>query len=160
MNRKWKDIAIIGLFPVLLLFCALPTLPVVASAGEEETVRVIREFFEKFSRRDQEGMIDQLLELFTPDALYVIPTGTYQGKEKIRERLATLVETRRDSRYTMTKILVQGSDAATEYVSEFTDRKTGKYVRYSGVGLWQIEGGKIRSVKWYLDTNTIQKQLQ
>lgn len=131
-----------------------------ASAGEDETVKVIREFFEKFARRDQEGIIGQLLELFTPDAVYVIPTGTYQGKEQIRERLARLVETRRDPRYTITRILVQGSEAATEYVSEFTDRKTGKSVRYEGVGLWEIKGGKIRSVKWYLDTNTIQKQLQ
>lgn len=160
MNVKCKGLARAGLFPVLLLFFALPTLHAVASAGEEETVRVIREFFEKFGRRDQEGMIDQLLELFTPDAIYVIPTGTYQGKEKIRERLARLVETRRDLRYTITKLLVQGSEAATEYASEFTDRKTGKYVRYQGVGLWEIEGGKIRSVKWYLDVNTIQQQLQ
>jgi len=145
---------------VMFLLAAPPFQVSVASGGEEETVRVIREFFEKFGRRGQEGMIDQLLELFTPDAIYVVPTGTYQGKEQIRQRLVQLVEARRDPKYVITKILVQGDEAATEYVSEFTDRKTGKYVRYQGVGLWEIKGGKIRSVKWYLDTNTIQRQLR
>lgn len=156
MARSFTIVAVM----VMFLLEAPPFQVSVASVGEEETVRVIREFFEKFGQREQEGMIDQLLELFTSDAIYVVPTGTYQGKEQIRQRLVQLVETRRDPKYVITKILVQGSEAATEYVSEFTDRKTGKPVRYQAVGLWEIKGGKIRSVKWYLDTNTIQRQLQ
>src|ERR1700730_14187543 len=117
------------------------------------------------------GDLDACLRLFAPDCQVTFPgMPPLTGPEQLRPLLQAQLKAFPHGLHTVRSVIEQGSDAAMELV--FTGKHTGPYetpsgaippsgrqVTFESVDLVQIEAGRIKSWRTYLDTASMISQL-
>ena len=122
---------------------------------------LVQEFAAAFNRQDMPG----LLACFTEEAVYHDTFyGRHQGHAGLRELFQRMFRDGRVSTWSMHVVVADALRAAAEWtfsytVSEAVPRSAGRKVRFSGMSLFELKGGKIASYREYFDSGVAFLQL-
>ena len=122
---------------------------------------IVREFEHAFNHRDP----DALVACFTPGATYRDTFyGEHAGSAALRAMFARMFREGRDYAWTMDAVVESPARAAAEWtfsyvVSEAVPRSAGRKVRFRGMSLFELEGGRIAAYREYFDTGAALLQL-
>ena len=122
---------------------------------------IVREFEGAFNRQD----VDALVACFTPGGTYTDTFfGAHTGAAALRAMFERMFREGRDYAWTM-DVVVEGRDtAAAEWtfgyvVTEAIPRSAGRRVRFRGMSLFEVEGGRIARYREYFDEGVALLQL-
>ena len=124
-------------------------------------MNLIERFAEAFNRRD----VDGLLACFTEDATYRdLFYGPHAGQAALRAMFERMFREGRDYRWQMENIVMDARRAAAEWTFGYTatsavPRSEGRSVRFSGMSIFDLDGGRIRAYREYADTGSALLQL-
>ena len=122
---------------------------------------VVHDFAKAFNARDVAG----LLALFTERASYTDNFyGEHLGREKLRAMFERMFHEGRDYSWVMDSVVETPASAAAEWtfsyvVTEAVPRSAGKKIRFRGMSIFELEGGRIARYREYFDVGLAMLQL-
>jgi steroid delta-isomerase-like uncharacterized protein len=122
---------------------------------------LVQDFAEAFNARD----VDGLLACFTERASYTDNFfGEHHGRDGLRAMFERMFREGRDYAWRMDTIVETPTSAAAEWtfsyvVTEAVVRSTGRKVRFRGMSVFELEGGRIARYREYFDTGIALLQL-
>jgi ketosteroid isomerase-like protein len=116
--------------------------------------RLIETYFDKIAKGDP-----TLPEMLADDVVWWVPpgsdmAGTYRGKPAVLEMMGKgigLYSPTEPMRISVEKIVAEGDDVCVQFVLEATTAKGRRYRNHYHFA-FALRGGKISSVKEYVDT--------
>jgi steroid delta-isomerase-like uncharacterized protein len=124
-------------------------------------VSVVRAFETAFNRQD----VDALVACFAPGATYVDTFfGAHTGHPALRAMFERMFQEGRDYRWTMDLVVDGPRATAAEWtfgyvVTDAVPRSAGRRVRFRGMSVFELEGGRIVSYREYFDEGVALLQL-
>ena len=122
---------------------------------------IVQRFAAAFNGAD----VDGLLACFTDDATYRDGFfGPHAGRAALRAMFERMFREGRDYRWQMDAIVADAHRAAAEWTFGYTataavPRSEGRRVRFSGMSIFDLDGGRIRAYREYADTGVALLQL-
>ena len=122
---------------------------------------IVREFERAFNRADVAGLV----ACFTPTASYRDTFyGEHTGPDGLRAMFERMFREGTDYAWTMDAVVESATLAAAEWtfgytVTEAVPRSTGRKIRFRGMSLFELEGGRIARYREYFDTGAALLQL-
>lgn len=122
---------------------------------------VVREFEKAFNRQD----VDALLACFTERATYRDTFyGDHAGKDNLRSMFQRMFREGHDYHWSMDVVVDSPTTSAAEWtfsyvVSEAVPRSAGRKIRFTGMSVFELEGGRITRYREYFDTGVALLQL-
>ena len=122
---------------------------------------LVQDFAKAFNARD----VDGLLACFTDRASYTDNFfGEHQGREDLRAMFDRMFREGRDYAWRMDTIVETPTSAAAEWtfsyiVTDAVPRSAGRKVRFRGMSMFELEGGRIARYREYFDTGVALLQL-
>jgi steroid delta-isomerase-like uncharacterized protein len=122
---------------------------------------VVREFEMAFNRQD----IDALLACFTERATYRDNFyGDHAGKDGLRSMFQRMFREGQHYQWTMGVVVESPEAAMAEWtfayvVSDALPRSAGRKIRFTGMSVFELEGGRIARYREYFDTGVALLQL-
>jgi steroid delta-isomerase-like uncharacterized protein len=133
---------------------------------------VNRKLLDRYVERYNAGDLDAVMDLYAEDAVQIMPDGTFEGWNAVRERLAQELDGFTDLNHTVRSFIEQGDMFADEWTFvgthtgpfRLTDGTepppTGKRVEFRGMEVVQVgPNGKIVLNSLYYDTMAVAAQL-
>lgn len=120
----------------------------------EAPIEVVREFCLAWSRLD----IEELMAYFTDDAVYHnMPGPPAVGRGAVRATIEQFLGGWQKTDWEIVSIAASGNTVLTERVDRIDT--AGKHIDLPVVGVFEIEGGKIRAWRDYFDLATYTRAL-
>ena len=122
---------------------------------------IVNDFERAFNRQD----VKALCACFTAEASYHDSFfGAHAGTARLTAMFERMFREGRDYAWTMDAVVEGPSRAAAEWtfsyvVTEAIPRSAGRKVRFRGMSLFELEGGKIKAYREYFDTGAALLQL-
>ena len=122
---------------------------------------IVREFEEAFNRQD----VGALVACFTPGATYTDTFfGAHTGAAALRAMFERMFREGRDYSWVMDAVVESGDTAAAEWtfgyvVTDAIPRSAGRRVRFRGMSLFELEGGRVARYREYFDEGVALLQL-
>ena len=122
---------------------------------------IVSEFERAFNRQD----VDALVACFTPTGTYRDNFfGDHAGSAGLRQMFARMFREGRDYVWHMDAVVESPERAAAEWtfsyvVAEAVPRSAGRKVRFRGMSLFELEGGRVARYREYFDTGAALLQL-
>lgn len=122
---------------------------------------IVRDFESAFNRRDVNG----LLACFTADGSYVDTFfGPHAGQAALRAMFERMFHEGRDYAWVMDVVVETPAAAAAEWtfsyvVSEAVPRSAGRRVRFRGMSVFELEGGRIARYREHFNEGVALLQL-
>ena len=122
---------------------------------------IVHDFAKAFNARNVAG----LLALFTERASYTDNFyGEHAGREKLRAMFERMFHEGRDYSWVMDRVVETPASAAAEWtfsyvVTEAVPRSAGKKIRFHGMSIFELEGGRIARYREYFDVGLAMLQL-
>ena len=122
---------------------------------------VVRRFETAFNKQDVDGLVD----CFTDRATYTDTFfGAHTGHPALREMFARMFREGRDYTWTMETVVENAHHAAAEWsfsyvVTDAVPRSAGRHVRFRGMSLFVLDGGRIAEYREYFDEGLALLQL-
>ena len=122
---------------------------------------IVREFERAFNAQD----VDGLVACFTATGTYRDTFfGDHAGAASLREMFARMFREGRDYAWTMETIVETPARAAAEWtfsyvVTDAVPRSAGRKVRFRGMSLFELDGGRIAAYREQFDVGTALLQL-
>ena len=110
---------------------------------------------DRYVERYNAGDLDGVMDLYAPDAVQIMPDGTFEGWSKVRDRLAQELDGFTDLNHVVRSFVEQGDSFADEWTFVGTHTgpfrlpdgtelpPTGKRVEIRGMELVQVRDGKM-----------------
>ena len=130
-----------------------------------------RELLDRYVERYNAGDLDGVMDLYAEDAVQIMPDGTYEGWNAVRDRLAQELDGFRELNHTVRSFVEQGDTFADEWTFVGTHTgpfrlpdgrelpPTGKRVDIRGMEVVQVRDGKIVLNALYYDNLASMAQL-
>ena len=117
-----------------------------------ENEEIIRKFIEAWSRLDPE----ELAAYFAEDGVYHnMPTGPVTGRDNVKNLIRGFIASWTETTWDVLNILCAGDVVIAERLDR--TRAGEKSVDLPCVGVFQLEGGKIKVWRDYFDFSTYQR---
>ena len=122
---------------------------------------IVRDFENAFNRQD----VNALLACFTADGSYVDTFfGPHAGQAALREMFERMFREGRDYAWVMDVVVETPAAAAAEWtfgyvVSDAIPRSAGRRVRFKGMSLFELEGGRIARYREHFNEGVALLQL-
>lgn len=122
---------------------------------------IVRAFERAFNQQD----LDALVACFAPAGTYRDTFfGEHAGTDGLRAMFARMFHEGRDYKWSMDAIVEGAERAAAEWtfsyvVTDAVPRSTGRSVRFRGMSIFELEGGRIARYREYFDTGAALLQL-
>src|SRR4030095_16610993 len=122
---------------------------------------IVRECAEAFNRQDVEALVDLFTETGSYDDIFF---GPHHGRAALREMFERMFREGKGYHWRFDTIVEDGRRAAGEWrfsytVSDAVPRSAGRPVRFTGMSVFDLEGGKIAAYREYADTGVALLQL-
>lgn len=122
---------------------------------------IAKDFASAFNRQDVETLVSLFTDTATYDDLFY---GRHAGRATLREMFARMFREGRDYAWSMDVEVEDGRHAAAEWtfgytVTDAVPRSAGRKIRFGGMSLFELEGGKIRAYREYANTGAALLQL-
>ncbi len=95
---------------------------------------------------------EKIIEDFTDDCVFVVPGFIFKGKKQIKDMAENYFAGYTDVMVTIKRIIENGDEVAVEWSWSDTNRKTGKKAHAEDAIVFELEGGKIKYWREYIDT--------
>jgi len=130
-----------------------------------------RKLLDHYVERYNAGDLDGVMELYAEDAVQIMPDGTYEGWNTVRDRLAQELDGFTELNHTVRSFVEQGDTFADEWTFVGTHTgpfrlpdgselpPTGKRVEIRGMEVVQVRDGKIVLNALYYDNLASMAQL-
>ncbi len=124
-------------------------------------MNAVRDFERAFNRQDVAALVD----CFTEDGRYRDTFfGEHAGRSALRAMFERMFHEGRDYAWTMETVVETPAAAAAEWTfsyvaSDAVPRSAGRAVRFRGMSLFELAGGKIRAYREYFDEGVALLQL-
>jgi len=120
----------------------------------ETNERIIRDFVAAWSRRDA----TELAGYFSEDGVYHnMPMGPVAGRDNVEKLIRGFIGSWTETKWELLHILCSGNVVIAERVDRI--RAGGKSVELPVVGVFELEGGKIKKWRDYFDMATYQRAM-
>jgi ketosteroid isomerase-like protein len=121
----------------------------------EKIAGIMREFAKSL----EDGDVEKSLSLFTDDAIYDTPYGTYKGKESFRQFFTAMSKNMKGMKVTESGngIIVQGDKAFFEHVLSGTYQ--GKKYEMLGLCAYEFRDDKIKYMRTVFDRLLVSQQV-
>ena len=122
---------------------------------------IVRDFEKAFNRQD----VDALVACFTATGSYVDTFfGAHAGHDALRTMFQRMFHEGRDYAWVMDVVVETPAAAAAEWtfgyvVSDAIPRSAGRPVRFRGMSLFELEGGRIARYREYFNEGVALLQL-
>lgn len=122
---------------------------------------IVREFEKAFNRQDTDGLV----ACFTPGGSYVDTFfGAHSGSTGLRAMFERMFHEGRGYSWVMDVVVESGNVAAAEWtfgyvVSDAIARSAGRPVRFRGMSVFELEGGRIARYREYFNEGVALLQL-
>ena len=122
---------------------------------------IVHDFQKAFNARD----VGALVACFTPSASYRDAFfGEHSGAAGLRAMFERMFREGRDYAWAMDAVVESPERAAAEWtfsyvVTEAVPRSAGRKIRFRGMSLFELDGGKIAAYREYFDTGAALLQL-
>jgi steroid delta-isomerase-like uncharacterized protein len=122
---------------------------------------VVRDFEKAFNRQD----VDALLACFTERATYRDNFyGDHAGKDNLRSMFQRMFREGHDYQWAMHAVVESSTLCAAEWtfsyvVSDAVPRSVGRKIRFTGMSVFELDGGRIARYREYFDTGAALLQL-
>ena len=120
----------------------------------EENERIVRSFIAAWSRLDP----DEVVAYFAEDGVYHnMPMGPVTGRANVEKLIRGFIASWTETQWELLHVLCSGNVVIAERIDRI--RAGGKSVDLPCVGVFEVEGGKIK--KWcdYFDMATYQRAM-
>jgi hypothetical protein len=116
-------------------------------------------FVEALHKLDEDRDVEPLVEIHTEDCEVgnVSVPQAFEGHEGLREFWSGYRKTFGEMKSTFRNVFATEDRAALEWTTEGTS--DGDQVSYDGVSILEIEGGKVRRFKAYIDPRDLTRQV-
>ena len=130
-----------------------------------------KKLLDRYVERYNAGDLDGVMDLYAEDAVQIMPDGTFEGWNSVRERLAQELDGFTDLNHTVRSFVEQGDSFADEWTFVGTHTgpfrlpdgtelpPTGKRVEIRGMELVQVRDGKVILNTLYYDNLAVAVQL-
>lgn len=120
-----------------------------------DAARVVDQFIAAWSRRN----IDELMDFFTADAVYEnVPVDPpNRGSEDIRKTIEGFAGGATEIEWVVHNQVAAGSVVMNERTDRF--EIAGKWIELRVMGVFEVEGGKIKAWRDYFDLATFMQQM-
>jgi steroid delta-isomerase-like uncharacterized protein len=130
-----------------------------------------RELLDRYVERYNAGDLDGVMDLYAEDAVQIMPDGTYEGWNSVRDRLAQELDGFTELNHTVRSFVEQGDTFADEWTFVGTHTgpfrlpdgselpPSGKRVEIRGMEVVQVREGKIVLNALYYDNLASMAQL-
>lgn len=122
---------------------------------------IVRDFEKAFNRQD----VDGLLACFTPAGHYVdMFFGAHAGTAALRAMFERMFREGREYSWVMDVVVDDGATAAAEWTfgyvaTDAVPRSAGRRVRFRGMSVFELEGGKIARYREHFNEGVALLQL-
>jgi steroid delta-isomerase-like uncharacterized protein len=122
---------------------------------------IVREFEEAFNRQD----VDALVACFTENGSYVDTFfGPHAGRPVLRAMFERMFQEGRDYAWVMDTVVETPAAAAAEWtfgyvVTDAVPRSAGRRVRFRGMSLFELEGGRVARYREHFNEGVALLQL-
>jgi steroid delta-isomerase-like uncharacterized protein len=122
---------------------------------------IVREFERAFNRQD----VSVLVACFTPDGTYHDTFfGEHAGADQLRAMFERMFREGRDYSWVMDTVVETRDTIAAEWtfgyvVTDAVPRSAGRFVRFRGMSLFELEGARIARYREYFDEGVALLQL-
>jgi steroid delta-isomerase-like uncharacterized protein len=122
---------------------------------------IVREFEEAFNRQD----VDALVACFTENGSYVDTFfGPHAGRPALRAMFERMFQEGRDYAWVMDTVVETPAAAAAEWtfgyvVTDAVPRSAGRRVRFRGMSLFELEGGRVARYREHFNEGVALLQL-
>jgi steroid delta-isomerase-like uncharacterized protein len=122
---------------------------------------IVREFEKAFNRQD----VGALVACFTPGGSYVDTFfGAHTGSAALRSMFERMFREGRDYAWVMDVVVESRDTAAAEWtfdyvVSDAIPRSAGRRVRFRGMSVFELEGGRVARYREYFNEGVALLQL-
>jgi steroid delta-isomerase-like uncharacterized protein len=122
---------------------------------------IVRDFEKAFNRQD----VEALVACFTPEGSYTDTFfGAHTGSAALRAMFERMFREGRDYSWVMDVLVESRDTAAAEWtfgyvVSNAIPRSAGRRVRFRGMSLFELQGGRIARYREYFDEGLALLQL-
>jgi uncharacterized protein (TIGR02246 family) len=145
-----SDIAIASNLPIAL--ANLPNISLTMPSPESEPVdQRIKQIVERQAKAWETAESDKIIADFAEDSLFIVPGFTYRGKQQIKESAETYFAKFTDTKITIKRIIVKGNEGAVEWSWSEKNRKTGEESQAEDALVFELEAGKIKYWREYID---------
>lgn len=122
---------------------------------------VVHEFEAAFNRQDVGALVACFTQTGTYDDVFF---GRHAGHAELRAMFERMFHEGKDYRWTMDVVVDTPSRAAAEWtfsyvVSQAIPRSAGRAVRFKGMSLFELDGGKIAAYREHVDVGAALLQL-
>ena len=145
-----SDIAIASNLPTAP--ANLPNISITMPLPESEPVdQRIKQIVERQAKAWQTADSDKIIADFAEESFFIVPGFTYRGKQQINESAETYFAKFTDRKITIKRIIVKGNEGAVEWSWSEKNRKTGEESQAEDALVFELEGGKIKYWREYID---------
>jgi uncharacterized protein (TIGR02246 family) len=94
---------------------------------------------------------EKIIVDFTDDCVFIIPGFSFRGKKQIKEMVENYFVEYKDVTVTIKRIIQNGNEIAVEWSWSELNKKTGKKAYAEDAIVIELEGGKIKYWREYVD---------
>jgi steroid delta-isomerase-like uncharacterized protein len=122
---------------------------------------IVRQFADAFNQGDVKALVGLFTESGSYDDLFF---GPHKGHAALREMFERMFHEGKGYHWQFDTMIEDGRRAAGEWrfsytVSDAVPRSAGRPVRFTGMSVFDLEGGKIAAYREYADTGVALLQL-
>ena len=119
---------------------------------ESETVdQKIKQLVERQVQAWETADSEKIIADFAEDSLFIVPGSTFRGKQQIKESAEGYFAEFIDTQITIKRIIANGKEGAIEWNWSEKNKKTGKTSQAEDAIVFELEGGKIKYWREYID---------
>lgn len=111
----------------------------------------IKQLVERQANAWETADSDKILADFAEDCWFVVPGSTLRGKQQIQASADNYFAEFTDTKVTIKRIIADGNQVAVEWTWSDKNKKTGKTSKAEDAIIFELEEGKIKYWREYID---------
>jgi uncharacterized protein (TIGR02246 family) len=111
----------------------------------------IKQLVERQANAWETADSEKIIADFAADGLFVVPGSQFSGKEEIKAAAESYFAEFVDTTVTIKRIIVKGNEGAIEWAWNEKNKATGKTSQAEDAIIFEIEDGKIKYWREYID---------
>ena len=111
----------------------------------------IQEMAERQASAWENADADKIIADFAEDSLFVVPGFTFKGKQQIKEEAENYFAEFTGTKIQITRVIFSENQGAMEWIWTDKNKKTGETSRAEDAIIFELEDGKIKYWREYID---------
>ena len=111
----------------------------------------LQEIAERQASAWENADVDKIIAGFAEDSLFVVPGFSFKGKQQIKEEAENYFTEFTETKIQITRVIFRENQGAMEWIWTDKNKKTGETSRAEDAIIFELEDGKIKYWREYID---------